>query len=53
MEPYFDTMLIDEPQNHILTKYVTTKGARKHIKSDHNLLYAPAYVQQEENTNKT
>ena len=40
MEPYFHEMLIDEPQNHILTKYVTTKGAIKYIKSDHNVLFA-------------
>ena len=40
LEPLFDTMLIDEAQNHILTKYVTTKGSRKHIKSDHNVIYA-------------
>ena len=40
LEPYFHEMIIDEPQNHILTKYVTTKGASKHIKSDHNILFA-------------
>ena len=45
LEPYFNEMLIDEPQNHILTKYVTTKGAIKHVKSDHNVMFANFYLQ--------
>ena len=45
MEPYFNEMLIDEPQNHILTRYVTTKGAIKQIKSDHNILFAKFILQ--------
>ena len=45
LEPFFDAMLIDEAQNHILTKYATTKGAIKHIKSDHNIIYASFCLQ--------
>ena len=45
LEPYFHEMIIDEPQNHILTKYVNTKGAIKHIKSDHNILFANFILQ--------
>ena len=40
MEPYFETMLIDESRCHVLKRYVTTKGFKKHIESDHNTLFA-------------
>ena len=32
-------MVIDEPRNHVLKKYVTTKGQPQQIESDHNVLY--------------
>ena len=37
---YFELMFIDEERNFPLTKYATTKGIRKMVKSDHNILYA-------------
>ena len=33
-------MLIDERRNFTLTKYATTKGIKRLVKSDHNILYA-------------
>ena len=45
MEPYFNDMIIDEAQNHVLTKYVTTKGASKQVRSDHNILFANFLLQ--------
>ena len=32
-------MIIDEDRTHVLTKYCTTKGVQKQIKSDHNVQY--------------
>ena len=36
---YLEKMLIDEERNFPLTKYATTKGVKKLVKSDHNILY--------------
>ena len=38
LEPFFNTMLVDEPRHHVLTKYVTKKGTVHKSESDHNVL---------------
>ena len=40
MVEYFELMFIVEERNFPLTKYATTKGVRKIVESDHNILYA-------------
>ena len=37
---FFALMFIDEERSFPLTKYATTKGVKKIVESDHNLLYA-------------
>ena len=37
---YLEQMLIDEERHFPLTKYATSKGVKKLVKSDHNILYA-------------
>ena len=37
---FLEQMLIDESRYFTLTKYATTKGVRRLVKSDHNILYA-------------
>ena len=40
MKTFFNTMLIDESRVHVLKRYVTTKGFKKHTESDHNTIFA-------------
>ena len=40
LSEFLEQMLIDENRNFPLTKYATTKGVKKLVKSDHNILYA-------------
>ena len=40
LSDYLEQMLIDEKRLFPLTKYATTKGVKKLVKSDHNILYA-------------
>ena len=42
---FLEQMLIDEDRNFSLTKYATTKGIKKIVKSDHNILYAKFSMQ--------
>ena len=39
MKKYLEDMLIDEDIIHVLTKYAGTKGSKKKVLSDHNILY--------------
>ena len=39
MEPFFNTMIIDEERHHVLKKYVTTRGVKQYTESDHNTIY--------------
>ena len=39
IEPFFNSMLIDEKRYHVLKKYVTRKGLKSYVESDHNSLY--------------
>ena len=34
MEPFFESMLVDENPQHVLKKYVTTKGVKQHTESE-------------------
>ena len=45
MAGFLEQMLIDEERNFCLTKYATTKGIKKIVKSDHNVLYAKFSMQ--------
>ena len=40
MEPFFNSMLIDEKRLHVLKKFVTTRGFVNHVESDHNIMVA-------------
>ena len=40
LSDFLEQMFIDENRNFPLTKYATTKGIRKLVTSDHNILYA-------------
>ena len=42
---YFESMQIDEAREYTLTKYATTKGNKKIVKSDHNPMYAVFNIQ--------
>ena len=36
---FLEEMLIDDKRNFSLTKYTTTKGVKKIVQSDHNIMY--------------
>ena len=40
LSDYLEQMVIDEKRHFPLTKYATTKGVKRLVKSDHNILYA-------------
>ena len=42
---FLEHMFIDEERNFSLTKYATTKGVKKIVKSDHNILYAKFFME--------
>ena len=42
---FLEKMLIDDVRNFPLTKYASTKGGKKIVKSDHNILYAKFFIQ--------
>ena len=42
---YLEQMLIDEQRNFPLTKYATTKGIKRMVKSDHNIMYGKFSMQ--------
>ena len=42
---FLEQMFIDEKRNFPLTKYATTKGTKKIVKSDHNIMYAKFSIQ--------
>ena len=42
---FFELMYIDEERIFPLTKYATTKGIKKIVESDHNILYAKFVIQ--------
>ena len=44
---FFEQMFIDEERNFPLTKYASTKGVKKMIESDHNILYAKFTIEYE------
>ena len=46
---FFSLMFIDEERSFPLTKYATTKGVKKMIESDHNLLYAKFAIEYKNN----
>ena len=49
---FFEQMFIDEERNFPLTKYASTKGVRKLIESDHNILYAKFSIEFKNNPSK-
>ena len=40
-------MFIDEERTISLTKYATTKGIKKKVESDHNVMYARFFMEYE------
>ena len=38
LKEFVESMFVDENRLHVLTKYASKKGIRKHIVSDHNIL---------------
>ena len=43
LAPFLEKMVIDEKRHFSLTKYATTKGIKKIVKSDHNIMYGRSY----------
>ena len=47
MREFASSMFIDENQIHVLTKYASKKGRKKHKTSDHNILVSKFSIQVE------